>query len=117
MLSAFENAALGGSDAGVVVDHVDPAPGLVGGREHALHVLAVAHIGLDVQRRVADVRSDPWSSLRVAIGDQDPRSFGGEEPGRRLSDARRAAGDHRHFACQSISHELFLSIPANTEVP
>ena len=82
MFRTLENAAFGWSDSGVVVDHVDSAPGLIGGREHALHILAVAHIGLDVQRRVADVRSDPRTSLRVAIASAigTPGSFGREEP-------------------------------------
>ena len=44
-------------------------------------------------------RSEP-----VAVGDDDPRTFGSEPDGRGAADARRGAGDNGHLVLEASGH-------------
>ncbi len=89
--------------AGIVVDDVDLAVSLDGGRDGRGHAPLVGDVGVD-EVRIAPLLANTALGVRPALlvdlQDRDPRTLRGEQSGRRPADAPARPGDHRHLAVE-----------------
>ena len=92
----------GGVGAGVVDENIDAAHLREGGFGEAFHIVAVVHVGDDVDAFAAGAGEDfgegrPEFAF-VAAGDDDVRARLGEGAGHRFAEALAAAGDQSDAA-------------------
>ena len=96
--------ALGGEDAGVGDEDIEPAEVLDDLREGGLDFGLVADVGGDRDRfaaGLADVVDGRLGAGSVPVEDRDPAAFLGQPFGGGLADARPGTGDRCHLASQA----------------
>ncbi len=57
-----------------------------------------------LHEQAADLARRLCPRVGVDVGAHDPRTLGGEAPGRRQTDAAAGAGDHRYLAVETSGH-------------
>src|SRR5207247_2549215 len=78
-------------DAGVVEQHVEPSPALVGDLEHAADVRGACHVYLD--GGLAELVGQGLGTLAVQVGQQQVGAVLRQSASRRGADATRGASD------------------------
>jgi hypothetical protein len=99
-LRRLDRVVVGGRDAGVVEGDVDGAE--LGGDpvEKGVDGCLVGHV--HGAEDAAHLHGGARSGIRVEVGDDDGRTFGGEPPGGREADAARTSGDDRDAAGEAL---------------
>ena len=94
-------AAIG--DAGVVDEHVEPAPQRLGEGDRRLPVGPPRHVQVDVARLAAcigDLAGDLRALVVGDVAEQHPRTLAGEQPGLGLALSAGSARDQRDLAVE-----------------
>src|SRR5205807_5641571 len=89
-------------DAGVVQEHVEPAPALPGRIHHALDVWRPRDIRLD--GGLAELAGELLGAGAVQVREEEPRAFGGEPARACRADPGGRAGDEGGSLLEASAH-------------
>ena len=95
---------VGRRDAGVVVEHVDPAEALGGGSHHRRDLLLLGDVDLEREGLAVAELDCLLGGVPRDVGDADARAFAGEEDSRLASHAAAGSRDHRDLSVKA-SHQ------------
>ena len=86
-----------------IVEHDVQAAKAIDGEVHqCLHLVRIAHVGLLEGSGLTDALGELRASVRVDIADDDLRSLGHEQLGRRLTDTTRSPGHDRYLSFELL---------------